>query len=502
MLFALHSLSLAKQLTKAYHYDKRGNVTQVEENGNLTATYTYDTTNMMTATFAQGKGMAEYTYDGLLNRVKKQEYIHNSQKTTSADIHDPTSEINYILDMTLPYNNLLMTQGTYNQRFTWGNSLLSGSNININTPSTSIDPITTDQDSHTTLYYLQDHLGSPIRLLGDNICDKVAKYDEFGVQEISQCQPTYSHGFNNPFGFTGYHSDDISGLYYAQARFYSPATGRFGAEDPIRDHTNWYGYCDNNPVNAVDPSGLAANSTMVTNGVAYSRNDDCHPQIRSFNVMQTTPLSIVGASLGSSVPFLIPIPDGRGRDITDIWWIPGPPDPALARAIDFLFESFTQSVIDVITSPLRLGQWAWEAIRPETFNYLSNLSFGENLSYSDASLASLELRDFALDEIRTWSSSRRNAVTTVAAGVDMLTGVPAVGVKVSGFPGHRNLCVEDLVVAQLIAGGASLENIVMTPAIRPRTMEVVPVCRVCQGKYSQSNFVPGTPYEPGGPWGS
>ena len=33
-------------------------------------------------------------------------------------------------------------------------------------------------------------------------------------------------------------------------------TGRFGAEDPIKDQLNWYGYCANNPIALVDPTGL------------------------------------------------------------------------------------------------------------------------------------------------------------------------------------------------------------------------------------------------------
>ena len=47
-----------------------------------------------------------------------------------------------------------------------------------------------------------------------------------------------SGGFSNvsqPFGFTGYQNDDISGMYFAQARYYSSNLGRFGAQDVVRD---------------------------------------------------------------------------------------------------------------------------------------------------------------------------------------------------------------------------------------------------------------------------
>ena len=45
------------------------------------------------------------------------------------------------------------------------------------------------------------------------------------------------------------------GLIYMRARWMDPLTGRFISEDPAGDGTNWYVYCGDNPVNAVDPTG-------------------------------------------------------------------------------------------------------------------------------------------------------------------------------------------------------------------------------------------------------
>jgi len=49
------------------------------------------------------------------------------------------------------------------------------------------------------------------------------------------------------------------GLYYYKARFYDPAIGRFLQTDPAgtQDDLNLYAYVGNNPVNRVDPTGLA-----------------------------------------------------------------------------------------------------------------------------------------------------------------------------------------------------------------------------------------------------
>jgi RHS repeat-associated protein len=55
----------------------------------------------------------------------------------------------------------------------------------------------------------------------------------------------------------GHHEDPEAGLIYMRARYYEPETGRFISEDPARDGSNWLVYCENDPINLVDRSGLA-----------------------------------------------------------------------------------------------------------------------------------------------------------------------------------------------------------------------------------------------------
>ena len=45
-------------------------------------------------------------------------------------------------------------------------------------------------------------------------------------------------------------------MYYFNARWYNPETGRFASEDPARDGINWYAYVGNNPLKYTDPTGL------------------------------------------------------------------------------------------------------------------------------------------------------------------------------------------------------------------------------------------------------
>jgi RHS repeat-associated protein len=78
-------------------------------------------------------------------------------------------------------------------------------------------------------------------------------YDPFGVQtRVSGTGP------DSDFGFCGYYVHQPSGLLFTQTRAYSPVLGRFLNRDPAGElgSTNLYAYCENDPVNWVDPSGL------------------------------------------------------------------------------------------------------------------------------------------------------------------------------------------------------------------------------------------------------
>ena len=64
-----------------------------------------------------------------------------------------------------------------------------------------------------------------------------------------------------PFGYAGGLYDQDTGLVRFGARDYDPVTGRWTAKDPIRfrgGQANLYQYVFSDPINMIDPSGLAA----------------------------------------------------------------------------------------------------------------------------------------------------------------------------------------------------------------------------------------------------
>ena len=220
---------------QAFRYDRRGNLASVSQDGAFQKSFRFDAANRMVSAATASGDTAAYTYDGLGRRIKSV-----WDKAGDEAGHE---EKRYVLDALKPYENILMVYGAENAaRHVWGNELLS-------TGAIGIDPA----------YYLNDELRSPVRITnmgGESL--SCFDYDEFGVP--TSRKPIGPENNVKPFGanlfeYTGYQPDPVTDLYYAQARYYMPQTGRFVSEDPIRSGSNWYTYCDNNPVNFIDPSG-------------------------------------------------------------------------------------------------------------------------------------------------------------------------------------------------------------------------------------------------------
>ncbi|MCB7291372.1 RHS repeat-associated core domain-containing protein, partial [Mediterraneibacter faecis] len=245
---ALNQLVSERQgkIRKEYGYDKRGNLTRILENGAWKKQYIYGAMNRMEeAVDAAGK-QARYQYNGLGHRVGKQEGVLPKEKLEKLDPQrrvgmeiGNSRQITYTLDLTRQYYNLLeRTEESQSQRYFWDGNVAAY------------------EENGERNYYLQDELGSPLRIEDSAGTIKESYgYGAFG-EDLYQNQ-----GEMQPFGYTGYQRDEIAGTYYAQAREYLAESGRFAGQDLIAGFMdlpfsmNRYSYCFNTPVVLVDLDG-------------------------------------------------------------------------------------------------------------------------------------------------------------------------------------------------------------------------------------------------------
>ena len=209
-----HHDKLTSAGSKSYGYDSNGNCTTVTVGTSVT-TLTYDIENRIVGISYPGGASNSFAYNGEDLRTKKV---------------DSTGTQNYVCDGDSP-----------------GSALLKDGNA-VYTPGLS------ERRGSTSKFYHGDALGSTRGITDSTqaVTDSVL-YDAFG-NTVTRTGTTPT-----PFGFVGkaqYQSDSDSGLQLLGHRYYDPSIGRFLSSDPIQDGTNWYVYCDDNPLNGMDPTGL------------------------------------------------------------------------------------------------------------------------------------------------------------------------------------------------------------------------------------------------------
>jgi RHS repeat-associated protein len=120
-----------------------------------------------------------------------------------------------------------------------------------------IDEYFVRSDATGTRTLLADALGSTAALLDPaGTVQTIYTYEPFGTATA------IGEANANTFQYTG-RENDQTGLFYYRARYYKPQFQRFVNEDPIglAGGINTYAYVYNDPLNLIDPIGLASGSS-------------------------------------------------------------------------------------------------------------------------------------------------------------------------------------------------------------------------------------------------
>jgi len=264
--------------TYSYIYDTADRLQTVQESAVTTETYAYDTNgnrtsaNGLAATFdtqdrmeALGSNTYAYTPNGeLLEKTmggNTTSFTYSPMGALlSVDLPNTDDDIDYIIDaegrrVGVQVGGVLVKGFLYKGLFILAE--LDGSHNVVSRFIYGTGEHTPDYmvKNGTTYGLVKDYLGS-VRLVMDITTGTIVQrldYDAFG-RVINDTDP----GFQ-PFGFAGGLYDPNTGLTRFGARDYDAQAGRWTTKDPIRFHggdTNLYAYVGNNPVNAIDPTGL------------------------------------------------------------------------------------------------------------------------------------------------------------------------------------------------------------------------------------------------------
>ncbi|KAF5723683.1 hypothetical protein FMUND_1617 [Fusarium mundagurra] len=112
------------------------------------------------------------------------------------------------------------------------------------------------------------HMSDKLELDQSGLVITYEEYSPFGSSSF--CLRRSKQEASRKYRFAGYERDKETGLYYCNARYYTPWLGRWMSPDPLgtKDGLNLYCYCGNDPVNYVDPTGTMGTGIMKAMHIA------------------------------------------------------------------------------------------------------------------------------------------------------------------------------------------------------------------------------------------
>ena len=171
-------------------------------------------------------------------------------------------------------------------------------------------------------YFYRKNLQGDVTHIYDTNGTLKAKYvyDAWGNHKITT--DIDGIGTLNPIRYRGYYYDTETGLYYLEARYYDPETGRFISQDEIDfivpNHLtglNLFAYCNNNPIMFVDYTGHSVTAILIGLGIAtlvggiiggvvgYNSGDRSWELAKSITIGAGLGLAIGGAVVATTAVF-------------------------------------------------------------------------------------------------------------------------------------------------------------------------------------------------------
>lgn len=270
----------------SYTYDKVGNCIKTVEDG-VTTNNTYNSLNQLVQRDVSKNGtrvgLTFYSYDASGNQILEQtmvspptitetiqkEYDANNQ-LTKVTCREGNTEgtVKYTQVNTYNYDGQRISKtdnGVITNYYYQGDVLLyttdgngNKTSQNIVGPQENVIATIRYEDNGQLAYFYNKDIRTSVTNVVDESGDGVVsyKYDDYGI--------TTKYGdedFYNEVCYTSGVYDELTGLYYLNARYYNPNVATFITSDAYLGRIqepqtlNRYIYCLNNPINRVDPSG-------------------------------------------------------------------------------------------------------------------------------------------------------------------------------------------------------------------------------------------------------